>query len=209
MKIWLFKALEPPRELQILDVKSLPTIIGLGAALLVITVLPGAALAQGPIEVLEEFMISPVDNLGFQAISGDIVVFDKDDDIYGYDLSTHTGFRITNQAAPQAFPDIFGDTIVWMDQRNGNWDIYGYDLGEAREFQITSHAADQKLPVIDGNTVVWVDWRNDGETLYGYDLYGYDLVSEAEFWISGHSAPIACPAISGHVIVWSDRRYGG
>jgi len=200
MKIWFYRA-------KISNNKFLLTIIGLCAALLVITVLPGAALAQGPIEVMEELLISYVDGSGFQAVSGDIVVFDKDNDIYGYDLSTHTGFRITHYGN-SLFPDISGETIVWMDQRNSNWDIYGYDLGEAREFPITSHAANQKWPVIDGNTVVWVDWRNGGDS-YGYDLYGYNLASGTEFRISGQSAPITCPAISGNVIVWSDRRYGG
>jgi beta propeller repeat protein len=205
--MWFFRA-------EIFNNKFLPAIIGLWAALLVNTVLPGAALAQGPIEVLEEFLISYVDGFGYQAISGDVAVFDDtvngNSDIYGHDLSTRTGFRITDQAARQEFPDISGDTIVWMDQRNGNWDIYGYDLGEDCEFQVTSHAADQKWPVIDGNTVVWVDWRNGGEPLYGYDLYGYDLASGTEVRISGRSVPIGpCLAISGNVVVWSDRRYGG
>jgi beta propeller repeat protein len=200
MKIWFFGAKTSNSEFLI--------IVRLCVALMVISVLPDSAFAQGPIEVLEEFMISSVDDWGFQAISGDIVVYDTNGEIYGYDLSTHTGFSIAHHGSSQ-FPDISGDTIVWMDHRNGNWDIYGYDLGENREFQITSHAADQKWPVIDGNTVVWVDWRNGGDTAYGYALYGYDLASGTEFWISGHSTPIACPAISGNVVVWSDRRYGG
>jgi beta propeller repeat protein len=209
MKTWFFKAFRGTALMgsQILDVKFLPNIVGLWAALLVITVLPGSAFAQGPIEVLEEFTVSPVDNFGFQAISGDVVVFDKNNNIYSYELSTDTGFRITAQGV-SGWPDISGDTIVWMDQRNGNWDIYGYDLSEGKEFPITSHAAHQKWPVIDGNTVVWVDWRNGGDG-YGYDLYRYDLASGTEFPISGHSAPIACPAISGNVVVWSEHRYGG
>jgi beta propeller repeat protein len=194
MKMWVFKVLG--------------FIFGMWAIGLVVVVLPGSVLAQGPIEILEEFMISPVGGFGFQAISGDMVAFDSNGDIYGYDLSTHTGFRITHHGGAQ-LPDISGDTIVWNDHRNGNWDIYGYDLSEAREFRITHHAADQKWPVIDGHTVVWVDWRNGGEPLYGYDLYGYDLASGTEFRVSGQSAPTTCPAISGNVVVWSDRRYGG
>jgi beta propeller repeat protein len=168
--------------LQILNAKLLLTIVELGAALLlVISVLSSSALAQGPIEVLEEFKISSVDNPGLQAVSGDIVVFDRDNDIYSYDLSTGSGFRITNLVASQCRPDVSGDTVVWMDQRNGNWDIYGYDLSEDHEFLITGHAADQKWPVIDGNTVIWVDWRNGGSAAYGYALYGYDLGSGTEF----------------------------
>jgi beta propeller repeat protein len=188
--------------------KFLLAIIGLWATLIIIAMLPYPAFAQGPIEVLEEFPISYVDGHGFQAISGDIVVFDSNGDIYGYDLSTYTGFRITHHGGSQ-LPDISGDTIVWSDHRNGNWDIYGHDLSEAREFRITHNAADQMWPVIDGHTVVWVDWRNGGEPPFGYDLYGYDLASGTEFRITGNSAPTTCPAISGDVVVWSDRRYGG
>jgi beta propeller repeat protein len=46
-------------------------------------------------------------------------------DIYGYDLSTSQEFIISGAANNQQYPAISGNTIVWMDNRNGNQDIYG------------------------------------------------------------------------------------
>ncbi len=34
-------------------------------------------------------------------------------------------FQITFDPAGQGFPAIYGDIVVWEDDRNGNWDIYG------------------------------------------------------------------------------------
>jgi beta propeller repeat protein len=202
MKIWFFRA---PTS----NSKFLLIIIGLWATLLVITALPGAALAQGPIEVLEEFLISYTDSPVLPAVSGDIVVFHTrwPSDIYGYDLSTHTEFSITHHGS-SALPDISDDTIVWQDYRNGNLDIYGYDLGEDREFQITNNTAKQACPAINGNTVVWLDWRNGGDT-YGDDIYGYDINTGTEFRITDPATTgIGCPDISGNTVVWSDSRSG-
>jgi TolB protein len=201
MKTWYFR-------LKISN-KFLPTIVGLWAAFLVITMLPGSAFAQGPIEVLEEFLISYTDSPVFPAVSGDIAVFHTryPGDIYGYDLSTHTEFSITYHGS-SALPDISDDTIVWQDYRNGNWDIYGYDLGEDREFQIANNTAKQACPAIDGNTVVWLDWRNGGDT-YGDDIYGYDINTGTEFRVTDPATiGIGCPDISGNTVVWSDSRSG-
>jgi beta propeller repeat protein len=62
------------------------------------------------------------------AISGNIVVWQDvrngNWDIYGYDISTHTEFQITDNTADQEYPDISGHTVVWVDKRNGHKDIY-------------------------------------------------------------------------------------
>jgi uncharacterized repeat protein (TIGR01451 family) len=202
MKIWFCGAQTP-------NSKFLLIIVRLWAALLVITALPGAALAQGPIEVLEELLSSYTDSPVLPAVSGDIVVFHTrwPGDIYRYDLSTHTEFSVTHHGS-SALPDISDDTIVWQDYRNGNLDIYGYDLGEDREFQITNNTAKQACPAIDGNTVVWLDWRNGGDT-YGDDIYGYDISTGTEFRITDPATTgIGCPDISGNTVVWSDSRNG-
>ena len=207
-------------KVQVSQNDFLVIIAGLCTVLLLVTVIPGSVSAQGPIEVFEEVLIDSsagsVCGPGWQAVAGDMIVFvtdaNGDTDIYGYDMSTYTKFRITDEVARQESVDISGENVVWMDERNGNWDIYGYNLGQDPEFQITNHVADQTWPVVDGNTVAWVDSRNGSEPYYshtlGYELYGYDLGRRTEFRITGHAAPIFYPAISRGVIVWSDRRSG-
>ncbi len=190
--------------------KALSTLIGLGITLLTFIVLSNFVFAQGPIEVLEEIQITFGDDREYyQDVSGNVVVFDKNGDIFGYNLTSAVGFPIATQSAFQTYPNISGDTIAWMDQRAGNWDIHGYDLGSGGEFPITTNAAAQKFPAIDGNIVIWADWRNGSDGAYGNDIYGYDLINKTEFRVTNQSAPVACPAVSGNVVVWSDCRFGG
>ena len=56
-------------------------------------------------------------------------------DIYMYDLSTHKETQITTDESMQMRPAIYGDNMVWLDNRNGNWDIYGYNLTTSREIR--------------------------------------------------------------------------
>jgi beta propeller repeat protein len=66
-------------------------------------------------------------------ISGDRVVWtdyrtdDFNGDIYCYDLKTNTQQEITGQALNQSDEDISGNTVVWMDDRDGSH-IYMYEF---------------------------------------------------------------------------------
>ena len=46
--------------------------------------------------------------------------------------------QITSVEFDQIRPAIYGDRIVWQDERNGNWDTYMYDLSTSTETSITS-----------------------------------------------------------------------
>lgn len=97
-------------------------------------------------------------------------------EIYAYDLSMDSDFngvpnymetpplennpalvRITNQPAAQFNPDIWGDTIVWMDMRNGNSDIYAYTFANDTEWPVAVATGDQSNPSIYGDHIVWSD----------------------------------------------------
>jgi beta propeller repeat protein len=69
-------------------------------------------------------------------------------------------FQITTDFADQRNPAIYGNMVVWMDQRNGNADIHGYNLSTGIEVQVTTDPHDQRAPKIHGYTVVWRDERN-------------------------------------------------
>ena len=87
-------------------------------------------------------------------------------DIYMYDISTSTETRITTNASRQINPAIYGDRIVWQDDRNGNQDIYMYDISTSTETQITHNVSDQIYPNIYEDRIVWIEeW-----TIYMYDL---------------------------------------
>ena len=51
-------------------------------------------------------------------------------DIYAYDLTTETEVAITTDPARQEEADLFGNHVVWQDNRAGanNYDIYMADL---------------------------------------------------------------------------------
>jgi TolB protein len=95
---------------------------------------------------------------------------------------------------------VSGNTVVWHDERNGNWDIYAYDLATRQGFSVCTKAGDQVRPNISGNYVVWEDRRSSNS-----QIYGYDLTKHTEFLISA-TAPEYRPQISGNMVVWSGWR---
>jgi len=90
-------------------------------------------------------------------------------EIYAYDILTQTSRRITNDSSYQSWCDVYGDTVVWMDQRSGNWDIFSYNLTTGQESQLTDNGFDQWKPAIYKNTVLWYDARDPGSI---YDVRG-------------------------------------
>jgi len=115
-------------------------------------------------------------------------------------LSAITETRITNHGTASS-PDIYGDKIVWQDNRNGNWDIYIFDLAAKTEIH-TTNLTNQTVPAIYKNLVVWEDERNGG-----HDIYVEDLSAKIQTRIS-KSGEAHNPAIYGNRIVWQDERNG-
>jgi beta propeller repeat protein len=112
-------------------------------------------------------------------------------------------FAISKNPYDQKFPAIYGDYVVWQDNRNGNWDIYGYNLARKEEFQITTDSEDQKNPALYENFVVWEDYRDDKNA-----IYGYNLSQQEEFPIAVGSGWKCFPAIFKNTVVWTDPRNG-
>ncbi|MDY9926727.1 NosD domain-containing protein [Methanosarcina sp.] len=110
-------------------------------------------------------------------IHGDRLVYVNNSHIYMYNLSTSTETRITTYESRQDNPAIYGDRIVWMDDRNRNADIYMYNLSTNTETQITSNKSEQGAPAIYGDRIVWMDRRNK------YRLDGHPDIENADIYV--------------------------
>lgn len=129
------------------------------------------------------------------------------------------GTKITVNSSNQWCPDIYGDIIVYEDDRDedGNWfngdntDIYGYNLVTNEEFPICINPKAQKQPKIYKDKVVWTDWRNDPDDDTGVeylngDIYLYNLTTKEEIQITTDDANQEHPDIYEDIIVWDDYR---
>jgi len=136
----------------------------------------------------------------------------SDDQVMSEDVSTEGNTTESIQAATPnipktritthetaSSPDIYGDKIVWQDNRNGNWDIYIFDLSAKTEIH-TTNKTDQINPAIYGNLVVWEDERNGG-----HDIYVEDVSAKIQTRIT-KSGKAHNPAIYDTKIVWQDER---
>ncbi|MDY0129321.1 MAG: PKD domain-containing protein [Methanosarcina vacuolata] len=121
-------------------------------------------------------------------------------DIYMYDLSTKKETRITTSGSAGK-PAIYGNRIVWADERSGNADIYMYDLSTKKETQITSSPDWQRSPAIYENMIVWEDDGGDDDGWENHGIYMYDISTNQKMKISAKGSAYQ-PAIYGNKIVW-------
>ena len=82
-----------------------------------------------------------------------------------YDISTKKETRINTNSSDSKFPAIYGNNIVWENNRNGNWEIYAYDLVTHQKIN-TIDKSDKEEPAIYGNTIVWSDSNNGINNIY-------------------------------------------
>jgi beta propeller repeat protein len=78
-----------------------------------------------------------------------------------YNLSTSTETQITVNNSTRENPAIYGDRIVWEDDRNGSGaNIYMYNLSTSTETQITVNNSTRENPAMYGDRIVWANERN-------------------------------------------------
>jgi beta propeller repeat protein len=139
-------------------------------------------------------------------------------DVFLLDLETGEVRQITTDEHAQIRARIYGDTIVWLDNRHEedeeyphNYDVYAYDLETGRERRITTTTSITARDLaINGSLVVWTDDRNDSPSsridtyppVGNEDIYLYDLSTNQERRITTDPASDSSPLIDNGRIVW-------
>lgn len=99
---------------------------------------------------------------------------DSEGDMYEYDLERGTEKIICSHSGSQSHPYIYENTVVWQDDRNGNWDIYMYDLVTGKETAISTASSTEMYPCVYGKNIVW--WtKNAEDSFWGYHLTLYNI----------------------------------
>lgn len=115
-----------------------------------------------------------------------------------------TETQVTSNVGSQAYPDVFGDVIVWQDDRNGNWDIYMYAPMVnmwSPEIRVTTNPGNQINPAIYNNTIVYQD-----DSTGNWEICMYNITSGVETQITNNPSAQTVPAVYGNYIVWQDDR---
>jgi len=114
-------------------------------------------------------------------------------DIFYRTLPNGSSTNITNNPSfDQDWPDIYENTIVYIDYTSGNGVIMVHTIGGGT-YQLTSSGS---RPQISGDLVVWYDSSN---------IYGKYLSGGSEFQVTT-SNKARHPAVDGNIVVWNDWR---
>jgi beta propeller repeat protein len=141
-------------------------------------------------------------------VSGNIVVWEKDGDIYGADISDRGRIRvfpICTAAERQYDPAVSGNIVVWTDERNDGGDIYGADISDPnniKEFEVDVSGGWQSQPDVDGSVLVYVNGSESGyiRVCTLTRNYGPVAISFGNQTLYGSQ-----PSVHGTVIAWVDQ----
>ncbi len=150
---------------------------------------------------------SPITTQGwawYGGISGNLAVWSQwrpdssypggqNEQIYLHDFATGSETRITSDASNHWYPKIFGDRVVWEDDRNGadtNWDIFVFNTTTGREEQVTSNPSAQMNAAIWGDRIVYEDYRDGNSQIFLYTMITKP-VPQFTSDVTGGSAPLA------------------
>jgi beta propeller repeat protein len=117
--------------------------------------------------------------------------------------------KIAGGTTSACYPRVYGDTVVWQDDRNGSWDIYAANLDPATHAplgtsRICGAKGTQSRPDVGDGWVVWQDKRS-GQ----FDIWGKDLASGGPLPLCRHSGSQEAPRTDGQWVVWVDWRNVG
>ncbi len=184
------------------------------SVLIMCLILLPAALVKGQYDPLTNI----TDNTFAQynpAIYGDYIVYMSSRDqagygIYLYNIVSKEEILLTPEhEGAVAQPDIYGDRVVWQDNRSGKWQIYTYLISrpDVGDYLLLDLLGEQFSPAIYENTLVYSDHQDiqfATTNIFMYDIASAELtqITDDEDF-SQHN-----PDIYGPNIVYEDRRNG-
>jgi beta propeller repeat protein len=125
--------------------------------------------------------------------------------IYLYNISSGITTQISDGSSWQDYPAIYGNRIVWQDNRNPTSQIYINGTSPGLEKQVNATTSDQNYPNIYGDQVVWQD---DLNLIGNTAIYLFNITSSKTAQISDGSSLQEFPTIYGNRVVWQDNRNG-
>ncbi|GEM_PF-1042765 len=114
---------------------------------------------------------------------------------------TLTEYQITTNNSNQTMPSIYGDKIVFLDDRSGWNNIYMYDLSTSKEAQITTSESKKEYPAIFEDRIVWQEYSNNTNTRDKSDIHMYNLSTSKEIQVT-NSGGARNPVIYGDKIAY-------
>ena len=114
---------------------------------------------------------------------------------------TLTEYQITTNNSNQTMPSIYGDKIVFLDDRSGWNNIYMYDLSTSKEAQITTSESKKEYPAIFEDKIVWQEYSNNTNTRDKSDIHMYNLSTSKEIQVT-NSGGARNPVIYGDKIAY-------
>ena len=168
---------------------------------------------QGPVP---EDITEPVDPSGsFEigqdacclSVSGDRAVWAEGGALWVHTLSTGESEVVAEHTAHQTDPALYGDILIWADDRGGDQDLWMVDLSGGEPMMLFGGPGDQDAPSIDGTGVAFVNRSVEPYTDKEADIWMIDLedMSTATALTSDLSEQ-SYPHIHGDRVIWTDFR---
>jgi beta propeller repeat protein len=126
-----------------------------------------------------------------------------DPDIYMYDFSILADIPVTSGAYNHTNPSVFGERVVWTDDRTGHYQIYMMNLSTMTERNITQDSIDHSSAGISSDYIIYSDNRTGN-----LDVFLYDLAKGSESQISRDASNQRYAMVDGSRAAWVDDRSG-
>ena len=125
-------------------------------------------------------------------------------DIYLYNLTLGQETRLTSAVnhSSKGPPSLWGDLVVWNDNRDGPFRIYGFHFSNGTEAKMTNGTSNQYQPRVSSRAIAWLDDKEAPDPVH-MDLFYLDLGTGREVQAS-NTGHVESFDLWGDAIVWAD-----